>query len=110
MMEETEETRRYVRERYGHIAKRGGDCCSSSCCQDDAAETPAKTSARLGYDAAHLAGVPQRSNLGLGCGNPHRLAKFQEGETVLDLGSGGGLDAFLPRGRSAAGATSSGSI
>ena len=91
-----EETTRFVRETYGQIAVRGGDCCSSSCCHNDDAETPsAKTSARLGYRATDLTSVPQHSNLGLGCGNPHPLARLQEGETVLDLGSGGGLDCFL---------------
>ena len=91
-----DDTKRFVRATYGQIAGEGGDCCSSSCCQDDDGETlPATTSARLGYRDTDLASVPQGSNLGLGCGTPHRLAELQEGETVLDLGSGGGLDCFL---------------
>ena len=92
-----DETRRVVRETYGQIAAEGGGCCSSSCCHDDEdAETPSvETSARLGYRDTDLASVPHGSNLGLGCGNPHRRADPQEGETVLDLGSGGGLDCFL---------------
>ncbi len=94
-MEKTEETTRFVREKYGHIAEQGGDCCSSSCCQGDDAGTPRSKTARLGYRDTDLAAVPQRANLGLGCGNPHQIAELQEGETVLDLGSGGGLDCFL---------------
>ena len=91
-----EETTRFVRETYGQIAVEGGDCCSSSCCHThDAKTSSAKTSARLGYRDTDLTAVPQRSNLGLGCGNPHCIAELREGETVLDLGSGGGLDCFL---------------
>ena len=89
-----EKSTRFVRETYGQIAVEGGDCCSSSCCQYDDAETPsAKTSARLGYRDTDLTSVPRRSNLGLGCGNPHPVAQLREGETVLGLGSG--LDCFL---------------
>ena len=70
-----EETTRFVRETYGQIAVEGGDCCSPSCCQHDDAETQsAKTSARLDYRDTELTSVPRRSNLGLGCGNPHPLA------------------------------------
>ena len=49
----------------------------------------------IGYSEDELAGVPQGSYLGLGCGNPVALASLAEGETVLDLGSGAGLDCFL---------------
>ena len=95
-MQEMEQTKRFVRETYRQIAVEGGDCCASSCCQDEVAETrSAGTRARLGYRDTELASVPHGSNLGLGCGNPHRVAELQEGETVLDLGSGGGLDCFL---------------
>ena len=93
-----DEMKRVVRETYGQIAAEGGDCCSSSCCydRDGDTETPSvKMSARLGYRDTDLASVPPGSNLGLGCGNPHGRADLQEGETVLDLGSGGGLDCFL---------------
>jgi arsenite methyltransferase len=82
---------------FHHGLLEGGGCCSSSGCHDDEdAETPSvETSARLGYRDADLASVPHGSNLGLGCGNLHRRADLQEAETVLDLGSGGGLDCFL---------------
>ena len=49
----------------------------------------------LGYKQEDLASLPAGVDLGLGCGNPHESAKPQEGETVLDLGSGRGLDCFL---------------
>ena len=49
----------------------------------------------VGYTPEELASVPQEANLGLGCGNPLRAADLQPGETVIDLGSGAGLDCFL---------------
>ena len=54
-------------------------------------------SAMLGYGQDDLADAPLESNMGLGCGNPIAIAALKEGETVLDLGSGGGLDCFLAR-------------
>ena len=52
-------------------------------------------SASVGYTPEELASVPAEANLGLGCGNPLRAANLQPGETVIDLGSGAGLDCFL---------------
>jgi len=52
-------------------------------------------SASVGYTPEELASVPKEANLGLGCGNPLRSAQLQPGETVIDLGSGAGLDTFL---------------
>jgi SAM-dependent methyltransferase len=49
----------------------------------------------LGYSEADLAAVPEGADLGLGCGNPQAIAALKPGERVLDLGSGGGFDAFL---------------
>jgi SAM-dependent methyltransferase len=49
----------------------------------------------MGYSGDELASVPEGANLGLGCGNPQAIAALQPGETVLDLGSGGGFDCFL---------------
>ena len=50
---------------------------------------------KIGYSHAELTTVPEGSNLGVGCGNPSALAHIQSGETVVDLGSGAGFDAFL---------------
>jgi arsenite methyltransferase len=52
-------------------------------------------SLQLGYSADEMAAVPEGANLGLGCGNPQAIAALRPGETVLDLGSGAGFDAFL---------------
>ncbi len=49
----------------------------------------------VGYAGAELSGVPEGANLGLSCGNPTAIASLKPGETVLDLGSGGGFDCFI---------------
>ena len=89
----TDEIRSAVRETYGKIAEQGGSCCSGGSCGTSAiAGTDAE---RLGYSADDASAVPEGANLGLGCGNPQAIAALQLGETVLDLGSGAGFDAFL---------------
>lgn len=50
---------------------------------------------QFGYSAGELEGIPQDANLGLSCGNPHALANLSKDETVIDLGSGAGLDIFI---------------
>ena len=55
----------------------------------------AEISQKLGYTPDELASIPNGANMGLGCGNPQAIADLREGETVLDLGSGGGFDCFL---------------
>jgi arsenite methyltransferase len=95
-----------VREAYGKIARERGSCCgpsssrsstSSSCCGGtQAAESASKL---VGYTDDELKAIPEGADLGLGCGNPVSLASLKEGETVLDLGSGPGMDCFLAASR-----------
>lgn len=71
---------------------------SSSCCSTDSSAgccEDGRSCGCAGYSDTELAGLPAGSNLGLGCGNPSALGTLQRGETVLDLGSGGGVDCFL---------------
>jgi ubiquinone/menaquinone biosynthesis C-methylase UbiE len=86
-----------VRARYGGIAAASEtSCCApaaSSCCGPEAAAQD--KARRMGYSEAELAVVPEGANLGLGCGNPLAIAAMRPGETVVDLGSGGGFDCFL---------------
>ena len=84
-----------VRQRYGRIAAEGTSCCGPSCSGGSDAVEEDSTSLGRGYSKSQLDSAPSEADLGLGCGAPVDALKLQEGETVLDLGSGGGLDAFL---------------
>ncbi|HSL17429.1 MAG TPA: arsenite methyltransferase [Methylomirabilota bacterium] len=82
-----------VRDRYGRIAATGGSCCTPSsapCCS-----APAAVSIGLGYGPADLDLLPPGTDLGLGCGAPLAHLEPQPGETVVDLGSGAGIDALI---------------
>lgn len=82
-----------VRTRYGRIAgAEPTDAARSGCCGE--APLPS-TSAALGYDGDELTSIPAGADLGVGCGAPIAELRLAPGETVLDLGSGAGLDAFL---------------
>ncbi|TVR66845.1 MAG: methyltransferase domain-containing protein [Candidatus Competibacteraceae bacterium] len=92
--------RQSVREAYSQVAKANneGQGCGvgTSCCgatDDGAINTLIST--RLGYSQADLDRVPSGADMGLGCGNPKAIAALKPGETVVDLGSGGGFDCFL---------------
>ena len=111
------EIREAVRELYGKIGavERSADsagaesCCgpqeaasAESCCGPQEATSAesccspeATVSKGIGYSDEELGVIPDGANLGLGCGNPTALASLKEGEVVLDLGSGGGIDCFL---------------
>ena len=67
----------------------------SSCCGGSKMATPDELARQIGYSPEELAALPDGANLGLSCGNPAALAALQPGETVLDLGSGGGFDVFI---------------
>lgn len=90
-----DEIKQAVRERYAQIAAEESSCCtpSNSCC--GTTDQATDISKKIGYRDEELDSVPEGANLGLGCGNPTALASLKEGETVLDLGSGGGFDCFL---------------
>ena len=81
------EIKERVKKVYGEIAQNQGSCgCGPSIKETDL---------RIGYSEGDLKNIPEDSTMGLGCGNPVALAGLREGETVLDLGSGGGIDVFL---------------
>ncbi len=78
---------------YAAIAKGNqSSCCKSGCCVGKI--DPENLAKVVGYDAASLEVLPDGANMGLSCGNPLAIASLQEGQTVLDLGSGGGFDVF----------------
>ncbi|HUU26952.1 MAG TPA: arsenite methyltransferase [archaeon] len=89
-----------VRDSYGKIARgQSKSCCGpnvSSCCGSPGLDEIGK---KIGYSGEELKSVPEGANLGLGCGNPTALAMLKPGDTVLDLGSGGGFDCFLAAGK-----------
>ena len=83
-----DDIKRQVQENYGAVARAGRCGCGGG---PDMAVDPEA----VGYASEDLAAAPEGSNMGLGCGNPLALANLKPGETVLDLGSGGGFDCFL---------------
>ncbi|MCG3217794.1 MAG: arsenite methyltransferase [Candidatus Heimdallarchaeota archaeon] len=84
--------RETVRERYGKIAENRSSCCGPSTSNDPRKET---MSGKIGYGKDELNTIPDLADMGLGCGNPTAMDSINEGEVVIDLGSGGGIDCFL---------------
>jgi SAM-dependent methyltransferase len=102
LMTTTDELREEVRRRYAESARAvtegSTDCGSGACCGDDS-NASAVGSEKFGeilYDAEQRGELPEAATLAsLGCGNPTAVAELREGDTVLDLGSGGGIDVIL---------------
>src|SRR5688500_18350033 len=98
-----QDIKKTIRKTYSKIAlqennnQSGTSCCASTCCSggNGGADSPTQAAAVVGYETSELESVPQASILGVGCGTPVKFADLQKGETVVDLGSGGGIDVFL---------------
>ena len=92
-----ESIRKAVREKYGSVAKEGHPAVNAqfpmACCTNSS-KTLNELSKHMGYSEEQLVFVPEGANMGLSCGNPVGIASLRPGETVLDLGSGGGFDCF----------------
>lgn len=88
------EIKEQVKHNYGRIAKKSAGY-NTSCGCGCSPQSMDELSFLMGYTEDELKNIPKESNMGLGCGNPTSLASLRKGETVLDLGSGGGIDAFL---------------
>ncbi|MFH1146131.1 MAG: methyltransferase domain-containing protein [Pseudomonadota bacterium] len=95
MTDSKDEIRNMVRESYAGIVKSTGRGCNTGCCGSPARTDVSESARRLGYTDEQIGAGPTEANLGLGCGNPLLAADLKPGETVLDLGSGAGFDAFI---------------
>ena len=90
-----------VKERYGKIALTGSsDCCCvpSENCDDSSnnnTQSVIESTKLIGYDTKDIDSIPQTSVLGVGCGAPTKFSDIRQGEIVVDLGSGAGIDVFL---------------
>ena len=98
-MASAKEIKEAVKNRYTAVAETtsrgcgcGGESKSGSCCGGG---DPRQAAELIGYSVEELEDIPQEAILGLGCGSPVTYVGLKPGETVLDLGSGGGIDVFL---------------
>jgi ubiquinone/menaquinone biosynthesis C-methylase UbiE len=91
-----DKTRGVVRKKYSEIVKNDSSKTTIPvfCCGEPLVPLESLSSA-MGYSQEQLASVPHGANMGLGCGNPLAIASLKRGETIVDLGSGGGFDCFL---------------
>ncbi len=94
-MKNAEEIKELVRNKYSEIATQDKALNTSSCCGSGACSTEVYNI--MNEDYTQLQGYNPDADLGLGCGLPTKFAKIQEGDTVIDLGSGAGNDCFIAR-------------
>ncbi|MBO6739858.1 MAG: arsenite methyltransferase [Phycisphaerales bacterium] len=100
-MSTNEAIRDQIRSDYSTIATTSnkaegtGSCCCAGACGVTESIDPDVLAEQIGYSREELEALPADANMGLSCGNPNVIANLREGETVLDLGSGGGFDLFL---------------
>ena len=98
-MSNSKNIREAVKDNYAKVALENSDFTGCGCGPEESCgptdRDHDRVSSAMGYSQDELNAVPEGSNLGLGCGNPQAIASLQPGETVLDLGSGAGFDAFL---------------
>lgn len=90
-MKDDEEIKKSVKKKYSDLAEKSSCCSTCSPCGKDTK----KQAIRVGYSKEEIEDIPEAAVRGLGCGNPSALADLKKGETVLDLGSGAGIDVFL---------------
>lgn len=95
MSTKQDEIRNTVQSKYGEFAIKGQPCCGCRNSKQPGSSSADTFAQKLGYTAAELADLPEGANMALSCGNPSAIALLKEGETVVDLGSGGGFDAFI---------------
>jgi len=93
--EKHEDIRDRVRERYAAVARTDPGCCCGDAPCSTVSTNAEDVSAKIGYTPEEMGAAPEGANMGLGCGNPQAIANLKPGETVVDLGSGGGFDCFL---------------
>jgi arsenite methyltransferase len=89
---EDNEIKEHIKDRYSKIAIKKSDNGSCTSCSVNSVIEQAKSA---GYSVEDLKSIPENAIYGLGCGNPTALVELKEGDVVLDLGSGGGIDVFL---------------
>jgi len=93
---ETGDIRANVREHYGKMAAEFVPASGGGCCSGDTGASATIPLTALIYESPDVQSLPEEvTGLSAGCGDPITLASLQEGETVLDLGSGGGIDCFM---------------
>ncbi|MDE0831930.1 MAG: protein-L-isoaspartate(D-aspartate) O-methyltransferase, partial [Nitrosopumilus sp.] len=84
-----------IKKKYSKIVVSGNTDCCCMPGECDSGDSPIDATKLIGYDQKELESIPQEAILGVGCGAPINHTNLKEGETVVDLGSGAGIDIFL---------------